>query len=102
MPYVTRNGRRMKRPAGATNSKQRLVALDGTVATFECIEGHHRMRHDYSKGPVSKRVGVEMLQKFASYWGLGVQKNGTKGHVYGWCQKCQDEFDGILKEHGVS
>ena len=94
MPYVTRNGIRRPRPAGATNSRQRLVKLDGTRATFECEAGH-RMTHDYGKGPISKRMSAEALQRFARYWGLGLQTNGTRGHCYGWCQKCQDAADGV-------
>lgn len=92
MPYVTRGGRRRARPAGASNGVQRLVKLEGTVATFECLQGH-QMTHDYSKGPVSKRVPEAFLRKMAPYWGLGFNTNGTKGHVYGWCQKCQNETD---------
>lgn len=95
MPYVTRRGQRRKRPAGATNGIQYLVALDGTKATFECKEHGHRMTHDYGKGPVSKRVPAAFLAKMAPYWGLGLARNGTRGHVYGWCQKCQNIFDGV-------
>ena len=93
MPYVTRNGRRLVMPSAATNGRQYLVALEGTVATFECKAGH-RMRHDYSKGPVSKRVQAAFLKKMAAYWGLGLQSNGTRGHVVGWCQRCQNIADG--------
>lgn len=92
MAYVTRHGRRLRRPAGATNGVQYLVALDGTVATFECSRGH-RMTHDYSKGPVRTRVPEAFLKKMAPYWGLGLQGNGTRGHVYGWCQTCQNDAD---------
>lgn len=93
MPYVTRNGRRRARPAGATNGVQYFVALDGTRATFECKVGGHRMSHDYGKGPVSKRISEVFLRKMAAYWGLGLQSNGTRGHIYGWCQKCQNAAD---------
>lgn len=99
MAYVTRHGRRVKRPGGATNGRQRLVALDGTRATFECTAGH-RMVHDYGKGPVSKRVPTAALQKMAAYWGLGLQSNGVKGHVSGWCQRCQNIADGVTKGGG--
>lgn len=102
MPYVTRRGQRRKRPAGATNGVQYLVKLEGTVATFECKTGGHRTRHDYSKGPVYKRLPASALQRFARYWGLGpVPEGATRGHCYGWCQRCQDEFDreeGHLKD----
>jgi hypothetical protein len=92
MPYITRNGVRRARPAGASNGVQYLVALDGTKATFECKAGH-RTTHDYGKGPISKRVPEAFLKKMAAYWGLGLQDNGTRGHCYGWCQKCQNEWD---------
>jgi hypothetical protein len=97
MPYKDRNGRRIRLPSGATNCRQRLVALDGTKATFECKAGH-RSTHDYSKGRVSNRMPEAFLKKMAPYWGLGLQTNGTKGHVYGFCQACQNEWDrdGIL------
>lgn len=94
MPYVTRHGRRRTRPAGATNGVQRLIALDGTKATFECLHGH-RMSHDYGKGPISKRIPANFLRKMSAYWGLGLQANGVRGHVYGWCQKCQDIADEV-------
>ena len=92
MPYVIRNGRRRARPAGASNGVQYLVALDGTKATFECKSGHRSVK-DYGKGPAPKRIGEDVLRKFATYWGLGLQTNGTRGHCYGWCQSCQDETD---------
>lgn len=92
MPYKTRHGRRVKLPRGATNGVQHLVALDGTKATFECRNGH-KQTHDYGKGPVSQRVPEAFLRKMAPYWGLGKQSNGTRGHVYGWCQACQNEAD---------
>ena len=93
MPYVTRNGRRRTRPGGASNGVQRLVALDGTKATFECLAAGHRMTHDFGKGPISKRWSEASLRHFAPYWGLGTQPNGTRGHCYGWCQKCQNVAD---------
>jgi hypothetical protein len=92
MPYRTRNGRRIKLTAQATNGIQHLVKLEGTRATFECKAGHQHS-HDYGKGPVTQRVPEAFLRKMAAYWGLGLQKNGVRGHVYGWCQKCQDETD---------
>lgn len=94
MPYKTINGRRRQRVPSCTNGVQHLVSLVGTVATFECKAGH-KMRKDYSKGPVSKRVTEPWLLKMAAYWGLGLQSNGTRGHVYGWCQKCQNIADGV-------
>lgn len=100
MPYVTRNGQRRKRHAGATNGVQYLVALNGTKATFECKEGKHRIIHDFGKGPISKRMPEAALRRFAAYWGLGLQSNGTRGHVYGWCQQCQNKADGL--DQGVS
>lgn len=96
MPYRTRNGQRIKLVPSATNGIQHLVALEGTRATFECKAGH-RITHDYSKGPVSKRVPEAFLRKMAPYWGLGLQSNGVRGHVYGWCQQCQDIADGVRK-----
>lgn len=92
MPYKMRGNRRIPLPRGAVNGRQHLVALAGTVAIFECEAGH-RMKHDYSKGPVSKRMPEVMLRKFAPYWGLGLQSNGTRGHCYGWCQRCQNLWD---------
>lgn len=92
MPYRTRNGRRIQLHRGAVNGHQHLVALVGTKATFECKAGH-RMTHDYGKGPVSRRIPEATLKKFAAYWGLGLQSNGVRGHVNGWCQKCQNEAD---------
>lgn len=92
MPYKTRGGRRIKLTLKATNGIQYLVALDGTKATFECKAGH-RMAHDYGKGRVSQRVPAEFLKKMAPFWGLGLQSNGTRGHVYGWCQRCQNIAD---------
>ena len=94
MAYVTRNGRRVRRPSGATNSVQRLVKLEGTKATFECKAGH-RTTHDYGKSPISKRVPADFLARMVAYWGLGLQSNGVRGHVYGWCQRCQNEADGV-------
>lgn len=95
MPYKTSSaGRRLKLPAGATNGVQHLVKLEGTRATFECAAGH-RTTHDYGKGPISKRVPEAFLKKMAPYWGLGTQSNGTRGHVYGWCQRCQNIADGV-------
>ena len=91
MAYVTRNSVR-KRPRGATNGVQYLVALTGTRATFECKTGH-RMVHDFSKGPVTRRISEDVLRHFAPYWGLGLQANGARGHCYGWCRKCQDGWD---------
>lgn len=81
-------------PHSATNGVQYLIKLEGTVCTFECKSGH-QMTHDYSKGPISRRLPEEYLKKTASYWGLGIKSNGTRGHCYGWCQKCQNEADGI-------
>lgn len=92
MAYVTRNGVRRPRPTNKTNGVQRLVKLEGTVATFECLKGH-RMTKDYSKGLRSRQMSAEALRRFSGYWGLGTQSNGSKGHVYGWCQKCQNEAD---------
>jgi hypothetical protein len=89
MAYVTRNGIRRKRPE-SSNGIQYLVKLEGTKAVFECKKGH-RMTKDFSKG--RKKVREDMLQKMAPYWGLGLQSNGTRGHCYGWCQKCQNEAD---------
>lgn len=94
MAYRTRGGRRFPVPPGAANGRQRLVALDGTRAVFECRNGH-RMTHDYGKGPIPKRLSVVALRKFAPYWGLGLQSNGTRGHCAGWCQRCQNIADGI-------
>lgn len=96
LPYRTRNGRRTRLAKGATNGIQHLIALEGTKATFECKAGH-RMTHDYGKGPVSQRVPEAFLRRMAPYWGLGLQSNGTRGHVYGWCQRCQNISDGVVK-----
>lgn len=104
MAYVTRNGRRISRPTRtATNGIQYLVKLEGTTATFECKRGQHQQSHDYSKGPISQRVPAEFLRRMAPYWGLGLRSNGTRGHVYGWCQRCQneaDERDGHIRTGG--
>lgn len=81
------------RPRRATNGIQYLVALDGTKATFECKEGGHRQTHDYGAGAKPTRISEEFLRKMAAYWGLGFQANGVRGHVYGWCQKCQNAAD---------
>lgn len=94
MPYVTRHGQRRPRPAGATNGVQRCVALDGTKLTFECLHGH-RMVKDFAKGPKAKQVGEAFLRHIAPSWGLGLLANGTRGHCYGWCQKCQNETDEV-------
>jgi hypothetical protein len=95
-PYKTNaGGRRFYLAASAINGRQYLVALDGTRATFECKAAGHRMTHDYGKGPIPKRVPAQALQKMAAYWGLGLQQNGVRGHVNGWCQKCQDLADGV-------
>lgn len=95
MAYVTRNGQRRKRIG--SNGIQYLVKLEGTVATFECKEHGHTMVHDFSKGPRTKHVSAELLQKMAPSWGLGLQSNGTRGHCYGWCQQCQNIWDGVTK-----
>lgn len=92
MAYVTRNGRKRNRPGGS-NGIQYLVALEGTKATFECKARGHRITKDFSKGPIHKRIGEAFLRKMAPYWGLGLNTNGTRGHCYGWCQKCQNEQD---------
>lgn len=98
MPYKTRQGRRLMLPRGVTNGRQHLVKLEGTVATFECTRGHHRMTHDFSKGPRPKRMSEQMLKKFAVYWGLGMPTTGARGHCNGWCQKCQNDIDGVIKK----
>jgi hypothetical protein len=67
--------------------------MEGTRLTFECKAAGHRMTKDYGKGPKSRQWGETMLKKMAPYWGLGLQSNGTRGHCYGWCQKCQNEAD---------
>lgn len=95
MPFVTRDGVRRVRHAGASNGVQYLVKLEGTVATFECKTRGHRMVKDFSKGPRSKQIPAESLRRMTSNWGLGLQKNGVRGHCYGWCQKCQNEMDGV-------
>ena len=95
MAYITRAGKRFSRPnRTATNTIQRLVKLEGTKATFECPSGH-KMFRDYGKGPKHLRMSESMLKRFSAYWGLGLQTNGTRGHVYGWCQKCQNSWDGV-------
>lgn len=95
MPCRTRaGGRRVKLTRGATNGIQYLVKLDGQIATFECKNGGHKMVQDFSKG--QRQISAEALAKFAPYWGLGLQKNGTRGHCYGWCQRCQNETDAQL------
>lgn len=86
MAYVTRKGRRLRLAPGVTNGIQRLVQLDGTVATFECIRRGHRMTHDYSKGPVPKRIGALALERVARYW-------AKDKHIHGWCQRCQNLED---------
>lgn len=93
MAYVTRHGRRVRRPASATNGIQYLVHLDGTVVTFECKARGHRMTHDYSKGPVSRRIGAQALERFAQYW-----SKAKGGHLHGWCQQCQNIEDGVANE----
>jgi hypothetical protein len=94
MAYKTRNGRRIQMPRTATNGIQYLVKLEGTVATFECKEAGHQNTHDYGKGPRARQMDAKALRHFAPYWGLGLNTNGTRGHCYGWCQKCQNELDG--------
>lgn len=88
-PYKTRDGRRRYLTNAATNIRQKLVALDGTKATFECLSGH-KVTHDYGKGPVPRRIPASSLQRMAAYWGLG---GDGRGFVYGWCQKCQNLID---------
>ena len=95
MAYKTIHGRRLNVPK-ATNGRQYLVKLEGTVATFECKAGH-RITKDFSKGRPHQRMSIAALQKFAAYWGLGLQSNGVRGHVNGWCQKCQNVYDGVTK-----
>lgn len=96
MPYKTKGGRRIPLPRGVSNGRQHCVKLEGTVATFQCTRGGHLMRHDFSKGPLPKRItNLAMLQKMALYWGLGTPPNGARGHVNGWCQTCQNEADGV-------
>lgn len=95
MAYKTySNGRRQHLGSGATNGIQYLISIVGTKATFECKAGH-RMTHDYGAGPRPKRMSEAALRKFAAYWGLGLQSNGVRGHVNGWCQKCQNLVDGV-------
>lgn len=89
MAYKTTNGRRVKLPRGATNGVQYLVKLEGTKATFECKAAGHRSTIDYSKGPASRRIGASALARFQKYWSKGT------GHVYGFCQRCQNKRDGV-------
>lgn len=91
-PYKIRNGRKLTLHTGASNGVQHLVSLIGTVATFECLQGH-RIRHDYSKGPISKRIPESSLLRFRTFWGLDPAANGVRGHCYGWCQTCQNIMD---------
>ena len=99
MAYKTKQGRRIPVPVGAVNGKQHCVKLEGTVATFQCVRGGHLMRHDFSKGPRPKQITKEaMLKKMALYWGLGMPLNGARGHCNGWCQKCQNEIDGVTAQ----
>ena len=89
MAYRTINGRRQQLPRPSTNGIQHLVSLVGPVATFECKDAGHRMTHDFSKGPVSKRIPESSLKMLAPSWAKG------RGHCYGWCQKCQNVADGL-------
>jgi hypothetical protein len=93
MPYRTRQGRRIILPAGATNGVQYLEKLEGTKATFICKAAGHRMTKDYGKGPISKRVPASWLQQRARYWGMPDATGKRVGHVYGWCQQCQNAWD---------
>lgn len=89
MAYKTRAGRRIRIPGAATNGIQYLVKLEGTRATFECKAGGHRSTIDYSKGPVSRRMSAQALARFVKYW------SKPTGHLYGWCQRCQNIADGV-------
>lgn len=82
MPYTLIGGRRRQLPRGVTNGRQRLVSVTGTAAIFECRAGH-RMRKDFSKGPVSKRMSAAAVAFLAKCW------NGSND-VAGWCQKCHN------------
>jgi hypothetical protein len=97
MAYVTRYGKRRPRPSSSTNGMQRLVTLDGTKATFECVAAGHRMTRDYGKGPRSMRLSPSVLKLLASSWGFDSASTGSRGHLYGWCQRCQNEVDGVAR-----
>lgn len=93
MAYKTRYGQRIKMPRSSTNGVQYLEKIDGTKATFICREGGHRTTIDYSKGPISRRMSAAALKRFSTYWGMKQPDGTRRGHAYGWCQKCQNEWD---------
>lgn len=83
----------MQLPRAATNGLQYLDSIEGTKTVWVCREGGHRMVKDFGKGPRHQRTPAAAIQSRARYWGLPDAEGKRHGHVYGWCQKCQNQWD---------
>lgn len=60
--------------------KTNRVELTGTKVTF-FLECGHKSTKDFSKGPISKRIGTDGLKLLVKYWrNSGVYINCAKCH----------------------
>jgi hypothetical protein len=64
------------------SGRQYAVALNGTIMTFECEREKHTYKIDFSKRPITRRVGPEGCKMFASWW------SREKGGCIGECPRC--------------
>lgn len=81
---INRRGRD-SRASTMTSGRQYAVRVEGTTIFFECDRAGHAYQIDWSKKPLTKRMGPEGCKMMAGWW------SREKGGCIGNCPKCDRE-----------
>lgn len=64
------------------SGRQYATAVDGTVITFVCDRNGHTYKIDFSKKPLTQRLGNAACRMMARWW------SRERGGCIGECPKC--------------
>lgn len=68
-----------------SSGRQYAVKVEGCIIFFECERAQHSYKIDWSKKPLTKRMGPAGCAMMASWW------SRKKGGCIGNCPKCDKE-----------